>query len=78
MIVAAFVFVNGLNPDVFFQWADLLHQLSDDEARREMRGFFRSFDNGVGYGLYAYNIAMNRYQYINGSTHYYTHASKRK
>ena len=58
MILAAFIYFNGLNPDVFFEWADLLNLCSDEAAKREFHSIFKAFKEGKGY-VYAYVVARN-------------------
>ena len=71
------MYVNGLNPVVFMEWAHLMHMCRDQAAVNHFNALFRLFEGGRNYTLYAYNITMNQYQYLDGSVRYYTHASIR-
>ena len=62
--VATFVFVNGLNPEVFLEWASLLKLCRDRAARNHFKYLFRTFEADPRRypNLYAYNISNNRYE----------------
>ena len=73
-IIAAFVFVNGLNPTIFFEWVELKHLARDQQAFRHLAYLFNQFEKDptqFGYGLYAFNVTMGHYQKINGQRHTY-------
>ena len=74
ILLATFVLVNGLNPEVFLEWAELLHLCRD--ARRHFEALFRLLPDR-NYTLYAYNVTMNRYEYLDGRVRTYVHASRR-
>ena len=78
IIMAAFVYVNGLNPEIFFEWAELLHVFRDSSGLRHCQNLFKLFDNGrYSKALYAYNITTGRYEYIDGSPRVYVNKSNR-
>ena len=78
LLIAAFAYVNGLNPVVFMEWADLIQMCRDQAARNHFIAIFKLFEEGRNYRLYAYNVTLNQYQYIDGSVHHYTHLSHRR
>lgn len=78
ILVCTFVYVNGLNEVIFLEWASLLKLGRDSAANRHFEALFRLFHAGRNYTLYAYNVSNNRYEYLNGTIHTYTHKSKRK
>lgn len=71
IILATFVYVNGLNPVVFMEWATLRGMCRDAAARRHFVALFRIFDgNPSRYNLWAWNMAMSEYQYLDGRRRY--------
>ena len=74
ILLAAFVYVNGLNPDVFMEWANLLHLCRDGSGYRHFNALFNLFPDR-NYTLYAYNVSNNRYEYLDGRVRRYVHAS---
>lgn len=76
ILISAFVYVNGLNPDIFLQWARLIGLGSDESAYRHFRNIFILFESRR-YNLYAYNVSNNRYEYIDGTVRHYVHRSRR-
>ena len=78
IVVSTFVYVNGLNPEIFMQWVELLNLARNPEAIRHFNAIFRLFESGRNYRLYAYNVSNNRYEYLDGSIRIYTHKSRRQ
>ncbi|MEW8548563.1 MAG: hypothetical protein AB2693_34105 [Candidatus Thiodiazotropha sp.] len=76
-IVAAFVYVNGLNPDIFMEWAEKQLLCRDQAAFNHFRNLFKAFAEKK-YKLYAYNVTNNRYEYIDGTVRVYQPAEKRQ
>ena len=77
-VVAAFVYVNGLNPQIFMEWAELLHLGRDSAAYRHFHYLFDTFESEPRrYNLYAYNITNNRYEYLDGTVRLYVNRSQR-
>lgn len=73
ILVSAFVFVNGLNPVVFLDWVDLMGLCRDNSGRKEFESLFKAFEEGkYPTGIYAYNVTMNYYQYLDGTKRFYT------
>ena len=69
--------MNGLNPEMFLDWARLVYLCLDDAAYKHYENIFQLFENRQ-YKLYAFHVGNNRYEYIDGSTHLYVHKSIRK
>lgn len=73
-IIAAFVFVNGLNPEIFLEWVAIKNLARDHAAVQHFQYLFSRFEEDptkYGYGLYAYNVTLGHYQKIDGSRHTY-------
>ena len=69
--VAAFVWVNGLNPEVFFDWCFLRNIFQNgSEQHRHFQQLFRYFDEGRNYSLWAWNVSQNRYEFLDGTIRY--------
>ena len=78
-VVAAFVFVNGLNPEIFLEWVNLIGMARDRPAIDHFKWLFRQFETDPRkFTLYGYNVTNNRYEYINGKIRLYKHKSERK
>ena len=64
LLVAAFVFINDLNPEVFLDWTNLLYLCCDRAAYVHFQNLFNYFRDGRYYNLYAYNVNFNQYEYL--------------
>ena len=71
--ICAFVYVNGLNPDMFWDWNEHFQLVSKPSALRECRSWFREFQVNIfkWQNLYQYNVYHNRYEYIDGRIKFY-------
>ena len=79
IIVCAFVYVNGLNPELFFEWCELLELGRDRPAKNHFRALFRYFDNGnCSRSLYAFNVTNRRYEYLDGTVRRYVNRQNRQ
>ena len=76
LLVAAFVYVNGLNPLIFLEWARLNSLCTDENGYKQFEDLFKLFDDRK-YKLYAYHVGNNRYEWLDGTVRQYTHASRR-
>ena len=76
LLVASFVFVNGLNPVIFLDWARLISLCRDETGYKHFEELFKLFDDRK-YKLYAFHVGNNRYEWLDGTVRYYTHASRR-
>ena len=70
LLVAAFVYVNGCNPEMFMEWVDPMHLCRDTSAIRHIDSLFTAFDNVSWSGrqrYYAYNVTFGRLEFIDGT-----------
>lgn len=65
-LVSAFVYINGLNPVVFMEWANLFGLCRDRAAVCHFEALFRLYEAGRNYRLYAWNVSTKRYEYLDG------------
>ena len=67
--LCAFCYINGLNPELFFEWAHYLKILKDDTAKRECTTWLHEFEtNNIKWKrIYQYNVYYHRYEFIDGS-----------
>ena len=72
-MICAFVVVNGLNPEVFLEWIDVIGMAHDYNSLREIKSLLQTFTENPGKWdrAYAYNILNHRYEYINGNVKCY-------
>ena len=56
ILVCTFVYVNGLNPEIFMEWVQLLNLARDPAAIRHFNALFRLFESGRNYTLYTVRI----------------------
>jgi hypothetical protein len=60
--------VNGLNPEILFEWAALMGLCRDRSAKQHLRYLCTAFEEGrYGKALYAYDTTMQQYHYLDGS-----------
>ena len=78
IMYATFCYVNGLNPEVAMEWAMTRGLCRDTAAENHLKALFKLFDNGRKYKLYAFNVAMRRYEYLDGTVRTYVHKSERQ
>ena len=71
--ICAFVYVNGLNPEFLFEWADQFKLFKDANARRECDNWFKEFDTNCFKWdqIYQFNVYHHRYEYIDGRVKFY-------
>ena len=77
ILIAGFCYINGLNPIMLMEWADLMGLCRDGSARRRLEALYRLFESR-NYRLYAFNVTLGRYEYLDGSVRHYTHKSERR
>ena len=72
LILCAFVYVNGLNPEVFMEWSDVVGLCRDTTAVREMETWFQEFETNQKKwrNIYQYNIFNHQYEFLNGEVKY--------
>ena len=79
IIVCAFVYVNGLNPVVFFEWSELSELGRDRPARNHFRALFTYFENGnCSRSLYAFDVTNRRYEYLDRTVRRYVNRQNRQ
>ncbi len=77
-LIICFCYVNGLSPNDFWDWANLLRLCRDQAARQHMEYLFQAFHKGrYGDKYYAFNVSNGRYEYLNGSVRHYVPAEER-
>ena len=66
--VTAFAVVNGLHPEVFMEWVDLMGLASDKSARREFISWLTQLTTNPQkwHKIYAYNVLNHQYEYVTG------------
>ena len=63
--VAAFVWVNGLNPEVFYDWCFLRGIFAPgSDHHRHFIHLFNYFEESRNYNLRAWNISTSRYKFL--------------
>lgn len=78
ILLAAFVYVNGLNPDIFLEWVQINQLARDRAAYNHFCALFRLFERGhYGASLYGWNVSNGRYEYLNGTIRLYQPKWKR-
>ena len=65
-ILCAFVAVNGLNPEVFLEWADVMLLARDQSALNEFRSLLETFTTNPEKWdrAYAFHVLNHRYKFI--------------
>ena len=73
MKLCGFVVVNGLHPQYFMDWVDLMGLARDNKARYEFCNLLKELNTNKERWshVYAYNVTMHRYEYITGRVRYY-------
>lgn len=66
-LFVAFFYVNGLNPIVLNEWCSLDGAAHPMMARTHYTYLYSSFERGHLKYMYAWNVTMGHYQYINGT-----------
>ena len=71
--MCTFVYVNGLNPETFLDWAKLIRMCDVSDSRYcHMNRLFNYFSEGrYGTSLYAWNVTNERYEFLNGQRRLY-------
>ena len=77
LLIAGFVYVNGLNPDIVLEWAQLLELGRDSSAYNHFEVLLKQVFPNRNYNLYAWNVTNGRYENLNGRVSHYVHASRR-
>ena len=65
---AAFIWINGLNPEVFYDWCDLRQRMIRGSIQhRHFLQLFGYFEEGRRYRLWSWNVSMARYEWLDGT-----------
>ena len=65
--LATYVVVNGLNPEVFMEWVDVMHLARDLSAKKEFESLLNAFNSNP---MKWNNICNHQYEYLNGEVKY--------
>jgi len=66
--MAAFVWVNGLNPEVYYDWFQLKRFFNrGSPTQRHYQQLFAYLRQGRRYALWAWHVLNRRYEWIDGS-----------
>lgn len=76
ILLCTFCYVNGLNPVLLIEWVELMGLCRDGSGIRHITALFKLYEKR-SYRLYAYNVAMGRYEYLDGTVRHYVHRSLR-
>lgn len=64
-LTCVFVFINGLNPEIFLEWVDLIDPNS--AGRRYMESLLNKFEAHPSlYELYGFDVSTGHYHWLNG------------
>jgi hypothetical protein len=67
LLIATFVYVNGLHPDIFMKWVDMTSMCRDNAAREHLVYLSKRFHTGdYLHTMYGFNIVCNEFQYLDG------------
>jgi hypothetical protein len=66
--LAAFVWINGLNPEVIYNWFTIRNVMlrGSPEQRHLSQLFNYYFENSTKYRLWSWNVCMASYQWLDG------------
>jgi len=68
VLTATFVWVNGLNPEVWYDWCELKGFFSRGSAHyRHYQQLFQYFREGRRYKLWAWHVINHRYEWLDGT-----------
>ena len=72
--------MNGFPPHICLEWCVITGLLSDRAGVNHVKALFRLYEAGRRYShsLYAFNVAMNGYEYLDGSVRIYVPRQHRK
>ena len=78
--MSTFVAVNGLNPEIFLEWVDVMSLARDESALQEFKYFLNTFTkySWKWDGAYAYNVLNHRFEFVNGAVKCYLSSDKKR
>ena len=72
IMLATFVFVNGLNPTIFLEWVDCMSLAKEISSRNHFKYLLNIFEkNPSRYSFYARNVCQNEWQHLDGKVKHY-------
>ena len=73
ILICAFTYVNGLNPEILLQWVTLNNLcVADDSHYSHLKRVLQYMTEGrYARSLYAWNVTTNRPEYLNGEVRLY-------
>ena len=71
--VALFIYINGVNPLILFEWIHVYGNITSKAGWCHLKYLIELFEEGIRYRnkYWSFNVALGRYQYLNGNTRYY-------
>ena len=68
MKLVAFIVVNGLHPELFMDWVDLMGLAGNISARREFVSWINELTSNEfkWHKIYAFNVLNHQYEYVTG------------
>ena len=73
VLTAAFVWVNGLNPEVYYDWCELRNHFRRGSSHHlHFQQLFAYFRQGRPYRLWAWHVLNRRCEWLDGSVRIYT------
>ena len=68
VLTATFIWINGLNPDVYYDWCELKAFFSRGSAiHRHSEQLLRYFREGRRYSLWSWHVLNWRYEWLDGT-----------
>ena len=68
ILTATFVWVNGLNPEVFYDWCEMKSFFQRGSAvHRHYEQLFAYFREGRRYSLWSWHVLNRRYEWLDGT-----------
>jgi hypothetical protein len=66
--VSAFIWVNGLNPETYFDWCDVRRRMTRGSAEQiHVQQVLHCLDIGRQYRLWSWNVYNGRYEWLEGT-----------
>ena len=69
-MLCLFVYINGLQQDIFIGWCELMGLLRDHAAKSHIISLFSDFDRKImdqHQKYYSFNVTTRKYEYLNGA-----------
>jgi len=76
VLTAAFIWVNGLNPEVYYDWCELRNHFRRGSPHHlHFQQLFAYFRQGRRYRLWVWRILSRWYEWIDGTVRIVTHVA---